>query len=67
MAYVTSEEEPELVFLIDKDIERHEVANIQKIVDGMNHDLEDSGFSQYSYSVVVLGNKVYVKRNLKNI
>lgn len=67
MAYVTSEEEPELVFVIDKDIERHEVANIQKIVDGMNHDLEDSGFSQYSYSVVVLDNKVYVKRNLKNI
>ena len=67
MAYVTSEEEPELVFVIDKDIERHEVANIQKIVDGMNHDLEDSGFSQYSYSVVIFGNKVYVKRNLKNI
>ena len=67
MAYVTSEEDPELVFVIDKDIERHEVDNIRKIVDGMNQDLEDSGFAQYSYSVVVVGNKVYVKRNLKTL
>jgi hypothetical protein len=67
MAYVTNEKDPELIFVIDKDIERSEVENIKKIVDGMNHDLQDSGFSQYSYSVDVIDNKVYVRRNLKTL
>ena len=65
--YVTDEKDPDLLFVIENESDRKEIDKIQKIVDGMNHDLEDSGFGQYSYDVVVRGKKVYVKRNLKTL
>lgn len=63
--YMNEEEDPDFLFVIEKDSDQIEVDKIQKIVDGMNHDLEDSGFGQYKYYVEIIGNKVYVRRDIK--
>ena len=63
--YVNKEEDPDFLFVIEKDSDMKEVDKIRKIVDGMNHDLEDSGFGQYKYYVEIIGNKVYVRRDIK--
>jgi hypothetical protein len=62
MAYVNSEKEPELLFIIECEEDRKEVARITTMVENMNNDLVDSGFSFYQYVTEIIGKKVYVRR-----
>ncbi len=62
MAYVNSEKEPELLFIIECEEDQKEVAKITSMVENMNNDLVDSGFSFYQYVTEIIGKKVYVRR-----
>jgi hypothetical protein len=62
MAYVNSEKEPELLFIIECEEDQKEVAKIASMVENMNNDLVDSGFSFYQYVTEIIGKKVYVRR-----
>jgi hypothetical protein len=62
MAYVNNEKEPELLFIIECEEDEKEVTKIASMVENMNNDLVDSGFSLYQYVTEIIGKKVYVRR-----
>lgn len=62
MSYVNDVKDPELVFVIDKDGDRAEIENIERMISNMNVALIDSGFENYQYKLEVTGNKAYVRK-----
>lgn len=59
MGYVTSEKEPNLVY-VGNDVS--ELDKIKRWVNNLNRDLVDSGFDQYKYDLEIVNDKAYVKR-----
>ena len=59
MGYVTSEKEPDLVYVGN---DESELDKIKRWVNNLNRDLVDSGFEQYKYDLEIVNDKAYVKR-----
>lgn len=59
MGYVTSEKEPDLVYVGN---DESELDKIKRWVNNLNRDLVDSGFDQYKYDLEIVNDKAYVKR-----
>lgn len=59
MGYVTSEKEPDLIYVGN---DESELDNIKRWVNNLNRDLVDSGFDQYKYDLEIVDDKAYVKR-----
>lgn len=58
--FVNSAKEPQLIGMFkDND---PELKSVQRMVDGLNKDLVDSGFDRYQYQVVRRGTKTYIEQ-----
>ena len=58
MKYQNKADDPQLLGIVET---QQDIINISKLVEGLNKDLVDSGFTQYQYQTVRRGNKVYIE------
>lgn len=61
MRLVNDNNEPQLIGI---ETDTDDIEEIDKIVQSLNRDLQDSGFDEYQYSTVRRGKKIYVERNI---
>ena len=61
MRLVNDNNEPQLIGI---ETDTDDIEEIDKIVQSLNKDLQDSGFDEYQYSTVRRGKKIYVERNI---
>lgn len=61
MRLVDDNNEPQLIGI---ETDTDDIEEIDKIVQSLNKDLQDSGFDEYQYSTVRRGKKIYVERNI---
>lgn len=61
MRLVDDNNEPQLIGI---ETDTDDINEIDKIVQSLNKDLQDSGFDEYQYSTVRRGKKIYVERNI---
>ena len=61
MRLVNDNNEPQLIGI---ETDTDDIDEIDKIVQSLNKDLQDSGFDEYQYSTVRRGKKIYVERNI---
>lgn len=59
MGIQVSETEPQLIGVFDN-YDDPELSDVRRMVENLNHQLIDSGFDHYQYTVELRGPKAYV-------